>query len=247
MHLLRTRFKNEILTEFLPPKKESRDVIILCDGMPTVPSKKKMIKKLSKKGFWVFHPRYRGTWESNGNFLDHPPEQDIFDLVDELPKGFTSVWEKKEFHLNPNRIFVLGASFGGTTALLASKDKRVTKVIAISPVIDWTVEAPDEPMSDLEKIINSGYGGAYRFKHEDWLKLSRGEFFQPKSVIKDLDPKKIFLLHAEDDRVVPIEPAKEFVKELGCEYKFFKTGGHDLSKKINRFPTSLKLHNFLKK
>jgi dipeptidyl aminopeptidase/acylaminoacyl peptidase len=245
MHLLRTKFKNEILAEFLPPKKHSQDVIILCDGMPTVPSKKKLIEKLSKKGFWVFHPRYRGTWESNGGFLDHSPEDDILDLIDELPKGFTTIWEKKEFHLKPKRIFVIGASFGGTAALLTSKDKRVTKVIAISPVIDWTVESPEEPMDLMEQITKDGYGGGYRFKHDDWLRLSRGEFFQPKSVIKDLDPKKIFLLHAEDDKAVPIEPAKEFVKELGCQFIFFKTGGHDLYKKIQGFRTGRKLLKFL--
>src|SRR5689334_22750902 len=102
--MLRTRFNKDIVAEFLPsnkwtvPKEWGRPykrkagktndekVVILCDGMPSVPKKQGLAEFLSKKGFFVIYPRYRGAWESGGVFLQKPPEQDIKDIVDELQK-----------------------------------------------------------------------------------------------------------------------------------------------------------------
>ncbi len=67
MYTLRTRFAKDIVCEFLPPSRPQKldKVVILADGMPSVPSKKSVLEYFSKKGFWVFHPRYRGAWESD--------------------------------------------------------------------------------------------------------------------------------------------------------------------------------------
>ncbi|HEV2174645.1 MAG TPA: hypothetical protein VGR71_13805, partial [Nitrospira sp.] len=69
--MFRTRFKNEILAEFLPPSRtgKKQKLIILCDGMPSIPRKQSLSKFLASKGFWVIYPRYRGAWESGGEFL----------------------------------------------------------------------------------------------------------------------------------------------------------------------------------
>lgn len=245
MHLYRTTFVGEIVAEFLPPKHPSNDVVILCDGLPTELSKKRLVEWLSKKGFWTFHVRYRGTWESGGRFLDHPPEQDILDVIQALPNGFTDAWSGESFALQPGRVCVIGASFGGTVALMASLHAVVQKVIAISPVVDWTVDA-DEPMDWLERVIQNGYFGAYRFSHEDWMRLSRGEFFQPIAHVDTFDPGKIFLVHALDDRVVPIGPARTFVEQVKCAYRFYETGGHDLRPKLLRWPSSSRLLRFIR-
>ena len=80
MHLLRTRFKKDIVCEFLPSSRKSKKAIVFCDGMPALPSKKKLLQFYAKKGFWCFHLRYRGSWESSGGFLKISPAQDISDL-----------------------------------------------------------------------------------------------------------------------------------------------------------------------
>jgi hypothetical protein len=43
--VFRTRFKQEIVAEFLPPARLSRPqrVIILCDGMPSIPRKHRVV------------------------------------------------------------------------------------------------------------------------------------------------------------------------------------------------------------
>src|SRR5215469_15789128 len=139
--MLRTRFENEIVAEFLPsprPAKKQR-LIVLCDGMPSIPSKQPLAEFLSAKGFWVIYPRYRGAWESSGEFLANSPHQDILDILDALPTELEEIAFGRRFRLEPHQVFVIGGSFGGTAAILVSLDPRVKRVVANCPVVDWDV------------------------------------------------------------------------------------------------------------
>jgi esterase/lipase len=91
--MFRTRFKQQIVAEFVPPARPqgTQQVIILCDGMPSIPHKQPLMEFLAGKGFWVLYPRYRGAWESGGQFLEKSPHEDILDILDELPKGLEEI------------------------------------------------------------------------------------------------------------------------------------------------------------
>jgi len=91
--MFRTRFRQQILAEFLPPTRErkTQKVVILCDGMPSIPRKQSLSEFLATKGFWVIYPRYRGAWESDGHFLEKSPHQDILDIIDDLPKELEEI------------------------------------------------------------------------------------------------------------------------------------------------------------
>ncbi len=226
MHLFRTKFKNGVVAEFLPPRKPSNNVIILCDGLPSLPAKNRLTRFLSRKGFWVFNIRYRGTWESEGEFLSHEPQEDILNILEELNSGFKSIWTGEEFKILPEKIFVMGTSFGGTTAIMSSLSEKVNKIIAFCPPIDWTAQENTEPLSDIKKIVREGYGGAYRFSDENWNNLESGDFFNPINHKKDFDSKKILIVHAEDDEVVSYGPVKEFARDIECKFISRKKGGH---------------------
>jgi len=230
MHILRTRFKRDIVCEFLPPARTSKKVLILCYGMPGVQKDKATMEFWSKKGFWVFFPRYRGTWESGGEFLKNSPEQDILDVIGEIPKGFTDLWSGKNYRLPSTgcELSVLGASFGGTAAVLASRDRRVRKAVALSPVIDWRVETPDEPMDKLAEYIPRAFGGCYRFSKKNWGRLSRGEFFNPADETATIDGKKLLIVHAKDDLVATYPPARMFARRTGAELMTFTRNGGPL-------------------
>ncbi len=231
MPTLRTRFKKEIIVEFLVPKRPSDKVIIFCDGMPGVPNKRALLEFFVKKGYWVFHPRYRGTWESGGEFLQKSPHQDILDIIDELPKGFTSIWDRVRYKVVSKKIFIIGGSFGGAAALLASKDPRITKILAISPVVDWQAPSKDEPLDWFFEVVKGAFGEAYRMKRKNWNKLKTGTFYNPISEIKKMDAKKIMMIHAKDDTVVSSKSVEKFAKKVGCKFILLKKGGH-LSTKI---------------
>ena len=248
MHLLRTRFAKDIVCEFLPPARKTKNtrVIILCSGMPGVPDKQELMEFFARKGFWTFFPRYRGTWESGGQFLKHSPEKDINDVVLGLSKKFTNIWDNKSYSVKPKEIYVIGASFGGTAAILCSLNPKVTKAVAIAPVVDWKKDSKVEPLPRLEKLTRSMYGQAYRFNHRDWQKLERGNFYNPITQQSKIDSKKLLIIHAKDDKLALYQPALKLAKETGVALITLKTGGH-LSSSILTKPQLWKnIQKFLK-
>src|SRR5215470_9576940 len=166
--MFRTRFKEEIVCEFLPPARSGKKqkIIVLCDGMPSIPRKQSLAEFLAKKGYWVFYPRYRGAWESAGNFLAKSPHLDILDIISELPKGWREAAFGQKFSVAPDDIFVIGGSFGGATALLCSLDPRVKRVIANCPVVDWSIlprsEKAETSNPNYAAYIREAFGQGYR-------------------------------------------------------------------------------------
>jgi hypothetical protein len=49
------------------------------------------------KGFCIIYPRYRGAWESGGQFLEKSPHEDILDSIDDLPKGMEEIASSRRF------------------------------------------------------------------------------------------------------------------------------------------------------
>lgn len=227
-HIARTRFARDIVAEFLPPvnKTKSTKVVILCHGMPSVPNRRDLIEFFSNKGYWVFFPRYRGSWESDGSFLKISPHRDILDIINQLSKGFRNLSNNKVIKIKADKIDIIGGSFGGPAALLASKDPRVNKVIAISPVVDWQSPSKTEPLGPLFKYVKQAFGQGYRIKEKDWNKLRTGKFYNPIRELNKIDPKKVLLIHAKDDDVVAAKSVKRFAAITGSTLIMLNKGGH---------------------
>jgi pimeloyl-ACP methyl ester carboxylesterase len=236
--MFRTRFGKDIVAEFLPPARAGKrhKVIILCDGMPSIPRKQALAAFLSRKGYWVFYPRYRGAWESGGQFLEKSPHEDIGDLIDRLPKGIREVTFGQRFMLSPDEIFVIGGSFGGAAAILSSLDARVKKVIANCPVVDWSILAKSEKAEtsnpNYAAYIREAFGNAYRLSDRNWKKLSSGRFYNPLYHIQEITPSKILMFHAKDDPYVPYVSVESFAKRGGVRLKSFQHGGHLSTERI---------------
>ncbi|MBO0911431.1 MAG: prolyl oligopeptidase family serine peptidase, partial [Acidobacteria bacterium] len=183
--MFRTRFQKEIVAEFLPPVRTTKKqkLIILCDGMPSIPRKQGLGEFLSKKGFWVIYPRYRGAWESGGEFLRKSPHEDILDILAELPADLEEIAFGRHFRLAPDLVFVIGGSFGGAAALLVSLDPRVKRVVANCPVVDWSILEESEKMEttreNYAEYIREAFGNAYRLSEANWNRLRGGTFYSP--------------------------------------------------------------------
>lgn len=230
--LLRTRFKNEIVAEFLPPrrKRKSDRVIILCDGMPGVPGKDALAHFLSSKGYWVIYPRYRGSWESGGVFLEKSPVEDVLEIVSELPKGLRERSFGRLFRLHPQQIFVIGGSFGGPAAILSTLDPRITRAVAVCPVVDWKAAAASEGAEtsnpDYADFLKDAFGEAYRFPKRNWKKLSSGRFYSPVFEADKVSGDKLLLFHAKDDPVIPFRDVQNFAEKTGARLVLSARGGH---------------------
>ncbi|MFB6181561.1 MAG: alpha/beta hydrolase family protein [Candidatus Magasanikbacteria bacterium] len=255
MHTKRTIFKDKIRAEFLPPNpsftsklffESNQDKVMLyAAGMPAMPIKKYLLEFFSKKGYWAIHPRYRGCWESEGEFLAESPTRDILDVIEELPKGFPSIWEDEDYTVNPSKVVVVGSSFGGAAAILSTLSDQVDKAVCFAPVVDWTAESDGEPHDWLYSVVDKAYGGAYNVNKEDWDKLQNGKFFNPAAKKDELDGDDIMIFHARDDETVLFEPVKEFSQEIDCKFVSKKEGGHLSVRNIKRFFWWWKVRSFI--
>jgi alpha-beta hydrolase superfamily lysophospholipase len=230
--MFRTRFKKEIVAEFLPPAYSGKQqkAIILCDGMPSIPRKQPLVEFLSGQGYWVFYPRWRGSWESGGQFLERSPHEDILDIVSELPKGIQELAFGREFRCAPGKIFVIGGSFGGAAAILSSLDPRITKVIANCPVVDWAILREEQKKETSNRsypaYIRAAFGNGYRLSAKNWNKLRSGVFYNPSHHLKDLTASKIMMFHAKNDPYIPWKQVDGFARRAGITLKLLSRGGH---------------------
>jgi esterase/lipase len=230
--LLRTRFKSGIVAEFTPPARarNRQKVIVLCDGMPSVPRKQPLVEFLSRKGYWVFYPRYRGAWESEGGFLDQSPHQDILDVIRELPKGVKDSSFGERSLLSPDEVFVIGGSFGGAAALLCSLAPNVKKVIANCPVVDWSILRRSEKVEtsnpNYAAYIREAFGRAYQLSDRNWKKLYAGKFYNPAHHVHEMTGAKIMMFHAKDDPHIPWRSVERFARRTGAKLKLLSRGGH---------------------
>lgn len=230
--MFRTRISKDIVVEFLPPARRSRreKVIVLCDGMPSIPRKQGLAGFLADKGFWVFYPRYRGAWESGGQFLARSPHEDILNVITALKEPISEVTFRKRFRVSAAEIFVIGGSFGGAAAILCSLDVRVKKVIANCPVVDWSTlphsERAETSNPSYVAYIGEAFGRAYRLSERNWKKLRSGTFYNPSHHAAEITPGKVLIFHAKDDPYVPYSSVKRFAERTGVALKSFARGGH---------------------
>jgi esterase/lipase len=230
--MFRTRFKDQIVAEFLPPARprKKQRCIILCDGMPSIPRKQSLAEFLARRGFWVIYPRYRGAWESDGEFLQKSPHEDIVDILGELPKELEEIAFGQRFRLAPDQVFVIGGSFGGAAAILLSLDSRVKRIIGNCPVVDWSIldraEKAETSKPNYAEYIREAFGNAYRISDANWNKLRSGSFYNPWQHRSEIVGSKVMIFHAKDDPNVPYERTKQFAELTGATLKSLKHGGH---------------------
>jgi hypothetical protein len=183
--MFRPRFKKEIVVEFLPPARPGKRqrVIILCDGMPSIPRKQALVEYLSTKGYWVFYPRWRGAWESGGQFLERSPHEDILDVVSE---------QKKETS-NPSYPAYIRAAFGNGYRLSAKNWNKLHGGVFYNPahhVKDLTASkilmfhAKDDPYIPWKIVDAFARHVGIRLKL-----LSRGGHLRTEHVVKKYWPQ----------------------------------------------------------
>lgn len=230
--MFRTRFKKDIVAEFLAPSRPGKrqKVIVLCDGMPSIPRKQLLMEFLSGKGFWIFYPRYRGAWESGGQFLQRSPHEDVLDVIDSLSRPIREVTFGQKFRVSAHEVFVIGGSFGGAAAILCSIDARVKKVVANCPAVDWSIlsrsEKAETSNPNYAGYIREAFGNAYRLTDRNWNKLRTGTFYNAIHHANEIDPEKVLMFHAHDDPYVPYSSVKRFADRTGVKLKSFRRGGH---------------------
>lgn len=228
---IRTSFcQGEIIADVCVPDHQTGNVAILAGGLPSSPSKDSVLQFLKKQGYVAIAFRYRGTWESKGYFLQHTPSKDIDDIINDI-KGnrcFKNIFSGKEVKIQVRAITLFGSSFGGPAVLFNASNPLIKKVIALSPVLDWqALEKSDEPFHIFLSFIHQAFPGAYRVRSpRDWQKLLHPDFYNPIDNVSSIDFRKVFILHAHDDTIVPYTSLESLARTGGIQYYMKPHGGH---------------------
>lgn len=230
IHPTRTSFAQDIIADVFLPEKQTGKIAILAGGLPSSPSKNDVLRFLSASGYVAIFFRYRGSWESKGNFLEHSPTKDIEDILSDLKtkKKIRDIFSQTWIPIKVSSVHLFGSSFGGPAVILNSKNPLVKKVIALSPVLDWKeLETSNEPLDPYVRFLEAGYPGAYRVKNSrDWKKLLQNDFYNPMTSTSLIVGKKIMILHAKDDTNVPDTSVIPFANITGITYYLKPKGGH---------------------
>lgn len=210
--------------------------VILCDGLPSAPYRKETIESLAKQGFLVFYPHYRGTWESEGEFLLKSPVEDVKLVVESIKSGhIQELFADRIFDFQIDKIYLIGVSFGGSVVLSASSLQGINKVISFCPVVNFRTFGTKYPEQDLRHMgdfMKVAFTNGYRFDSTNWNKLLEGSILDPVGSVEKTDPKNIIIVQCEDDTTVNYHPVVEFAEKFGIQCKLLPTGGHFSFSKI---------------
>ncbi len=213
--------KNGIFFEYLIPKNKTGKIpfIILCEGLPAKPCQNKLMNILVDLGYGVLYPRYGGTWESEGVFLERKPGEEISYLAEKLLNGLvlggTNITAKK--------ITLIATSFGASVALSIAENKNINKIIALSPILNFK-NLPS--LDSLRKFLQKMYSTTYRFTASTWENLASGECVPSASSVNKKSVSKIFLFGGyEDKEISPIE-LMTWGKKIGISSCLYKNMGH---------------------
>ena len=210
----------DVVFEFLSSKKMSKNFVVLCEGIPSVPNRRELMQRLSDAGWNVLYPRYRGTWESAGNFLERSPQEDIQQLCRALRVGLTI---QKTIY-QAEKISLLGSSFGGGVALSLANDRYIDRVIALSPVVDFA--ASKDLLLSLQEYLQNQYPGAYRFSSSDWMRLSDGELLKPIEHIDAVSSQKIRVFAGSQDSEILLADLQRFCERVNVLLVSYEDQSH---------------------
>jgi len=216
--IYRSRYDN-IIFEFSLPQ-ESLGVVVICDGIPSVPKQKDLMMLLNGYGYVAVYPRYQGTWESGGEFLAQAPGDDINTVIKIIKNGLlTELYAGKDFAVK-KPIYLIGSSFGGSVALSIIDNMDIDKIIAFSPIIDfqnYNKEGEEQDLLLLESFIQNAFNMGYRFSDINWKKMVKGEIFNP---IQDIDPLRasnVLVVYDLFDKEIGYRKIKEYCTKNNIE------------------------------
>tara|TARA_B100000315_G_scaffold129860_1_gene119477 strand:+ start:1398 stop:2153 length:756 start_codon:yes stop_codon:yes gene_type:complete len=211
-----------------------RDAIILLPGFPSSNIMEDIIYFFYEKGFNVFFPRYKGTFQSGGHFLKSNPTKDLSEFISFLKKGKSlNLWDEKMVSFEIDKFYVFGTSFGGSIACsLAYVSEDVSKVVVGTPVWDYESHNQEFNEQDLEKLtgfVKRSLKNIYRYDFKNLVdEMKRFKQFSFSFYKKNLK-KPVLVFHDLNDNSISIEHSRKAEKEIKSVDLIETDTGHGLS------------------
>ena len=101
------------------------DAIFILPGFPSGNDFNDLISFFYEKGYHVFVPRYRGSYQSAGVFLSKNPVDDMIYFLESLEEGSAkNMWDMKKESFKINKKILNHSGYKVVPALAISHNKR---------------------------------------------------------------------------------------------------------------------------
>lgn len=202
------------------------------------------VQFLVSRGYAVLQPNFRGSTGYGKEFEEAGHHQWGLAMQDDLTDGALALIAQGI--ADPQRICIVGSSYGGYAALMG----------AVKTSDLYQCAASFGGVSDVKKLL--AHWGAFKFNDGNDPRI--GDRWDDSGRLRDTSPANnvdaiaipILLMHGENDRVVPVDQSKLMAKRLKKENKpyklvIFEGGDHNLSFEKNRIRALTELEAFLEK
>ena len=203
------------------------------------------VQFLANRGYAVLQPNFRGSAGYGVEFLKKGFGQWGAGMQDDLTDGVQ--WLIKEGTVDPKRICIAGASYGGYAALMGAIKTPELYRCAIS----WA------GVTDVPAMMRHDKNHTLPARYSRWRDRVRGE---ADANLRDVSPVRrasevgipVLLMHGTDDDNVPFRQAEEFAKAMKkagkpLEFIEFADVEHNVEKSADRIKFLTAVETFLAK
>lgn len=187
---------------------------------------------LANRGYAVFQPNFRGSAGYGVEFLKKGFGQWGTGMQDDLTDGVQ--WLIREGTVDPKRMCIAGASYGGYAALMGAI--RTPELFRCAISYAGVTDVPAMMRFDKNQLLPDRY--------RRWRDRVRGE---ADVNLKNVSPVRraaevgipVLVMHGTDDENVPYRQAEEFAKAMKkagkpIEFIEFKDVGHHIEHSVDR-------------
>jgi len=199
---------------FATDRAERLPLLAILHGIPRARPKpgdesyREMARRFAERGFAALVFNFRGTGLSEGDLSMLGWARDLAAVI-EFGRALPAV--------DADRIALLGFSAGAAIAIYqAARDPRIKAVVSASSPAQFTfleTTMPAEGWVKLFKEIGLIRDPAFPGSLAEWER----EFEQvsPLAWIERISPRPVFLVHGEEDEVIPLEHAHRLYEKAG--------------------------------
>jgi dipeptidyl aminopeptidase/acylaminoacyl peptidase len=230
----------------LPKGREAKNLplILMPHGGPAARDDEEWnwwVQFMASRGYAVLQPNYRGSTGFGTKFNKLGEGQWGLKMQDDLVDAVN--WAAKQGIADPERVCIVGGSYGGYAAFRAAeRDKGVYRcAVSFAGVSDMTAMLRYDG-----SFLNGG-------RNEDYLREQAPDLkaVSPINFASSFSTP-ILIMHGKADQVVPVKQSREMVERLkaaGATYRYVEQplGDHHLSRQADRLQFLQELEAFLAK
>ncbi len=184
---------------------------VLLHGLPGNEKNLDIAQSLRRAGFNILFFHYRGSWGSEGDYSFLTLHEDAQAALNFLRK------HADKYHVDINKLSIIGHSFGGYTALrTGATDKNLTCVVGLSAANPAMIANSDRVKNDFNKSIGAYIDKLFMLNNFPGKQaiaelVNNAKKMDTRSYGEGLKGKKVLLVVGSEDTVTPASLQKDVV------------------------------------